>query len=282
MSPVHIVLILIAAAVLGAGVRRALRKEPSPPPPAIPEPPAAAPPPPQLVEPPTQPGPLEPAPVDVSIDWYEFEDHLGAGAQGTVYRAKDKRSGTLVAIKILQDTSAGFVARLKRETDMLRALDHPGIVKLYGTGVDGERHFLVMELLDGATLDEVMKKAKIDAKQALTIAVKVAESLAHAHTHGIVHRDVKPANIMLTRDQKIKLMDFGLAKPMAKGQTLTGEGVLVGTPEFTAPELIRGERPTPACDQHSLAAMVYLLREIAGEPLGCSSLCDDLVVARRV
>ena len=157
---------------------------------------------------------------------YEVVSALGAGGMGEVYRATDTKLGRSVAIKILPDaftSDPDRVARFEREARVLASLNHPHIAAIYGLEESGERKFLVMELVEGPTLDERLvqgKKLKAHAsglpqEEALHIAQQIAEALEAAHEQGIVHRDLKPSNVKVTPDNNVKLLDFGLAKGLA-------------------------------------------------------------------
>src|SRR5438128_1229605 len=149
---------------------------------------------------------------------YEILSALGAGGMGEVYRARDTKLGRSVAIKILPDALAADaerIARFEREAKMLAALNHPHIAALYGMEESDGRHFLVMELVEGETLAERLQRGAMPVEEALAIAHQILEALEAAHERGIVHRDLKPANVKVTPDDKVKVLDFGLAKAMS-------------------------------------------------------------------
>src|SRR5256885_7034982 len=172
---------------------------------------------------------------------------------GEVYRARDTRLGRDVAIKVLPQhlsSDPDLKARFEREARAISALSHPHICHLYDIGSQGGTDYLVMELLEGESLERRLEKGPLPLKQALEFAIQIAEALEKAHKNGIVHRDLKPANVMLTKSGA-KLLDFGLAKPaprwaMASGsmatmsKPLTDQGTLVGTYQYMAPEQIQG------------------------------------------
>src|SRR5208282_4969549 len=146
---------------------------------------------------------------------YEIQSPLGAGGMGEVYRAHDTRLGRDVAIKVLPShlsSDPDFKARFEREAKAISALSHPHICHLYDIGSQDGVDYLVMELLEGDTLGDRLKKGSLPLKQALQYGIEIAEALETAQAHGIVHRDLKPGNIMLTKSGA-KLLDFGLAKP---------------------------------------------------------------------
>jgi len=168
---------------------------------------------------------------------YRIEGLLGVGGMGQVYRANDTRLGRSVAIKI---AITRFSERFQHEIRAISALNHPNICTLYDVGPN----YMVMELVEGLTLAERIKKGPIPLDEALTVARQITEGLAAAHDQGIVHRDLKPANIKIRSDGAVKILDFGLAKSAyaksAAGEehslSLTLEGMVVGTPAYMAPE----------------------------------------------
>lgn len=190
---------------------------------------------------------------------YQIQKPIGKGGYATVVAAHDTVTGQDVAIKFLKKQDAEALARFQREVLVLQSLDHPGIVKVLDSGVAGNQPYIVMELLRGLTVERLMQKARLTLRQALGIAAKVAEALHYAHAMGVVHRDVKPANAFITRERVVKLMDFGMARFIASGYSLTAAGVFMGTHDFIAPEVADGHRPTAAADMYSLGAMTYML-----------------------
>src|SRR5437660_3244516 len=186
---------------------------------------------------------------------YEVLVSLGAGGMGEVYRAKDTRLNRDVALKILPDTfthDLGRLARFRREAQVLASLNHPHIGAIYGLDEANGQQFLVLELVDGESLDKRIALGPIPVDEALSIAKQIAEALETAHEKGIIHRDLKPANIALTSDGNVKVLDFGLAKATepAGGASLdvtnsptittpammTGIGVILGTAAYMSPE----------------------------------------------
>ena len=191
---------------------------------------------------------------------YEIQSPLGAGGMGEVYRARDTRLGRDVAIKVLPShlcSDPDLKARFEREAKAISALSHPNICHLYDIGSQDGTDYLVMELLEGETLADRLKKGPLSLKQALQYGLEIAEVLETAHSNGIVHRDLKPGNVMLTKSGA-KLLDFGLAKPaktvatVASGsmatmsKPLTVEGTIVGTFQYMAPEQVKGRMRTHA------------------------------------
>jgi len=198
---------------------------------------------------------------------YEVVELIGAGGMGEVYRARDTRLGRDVAIKVLPaevSNDAAALARFDREARALAALSHPHIAALHDMGEHEGTHYLVMELLAGETLASRLRRGALPEKDALRIGKEIAEALGAAHQHGVVHRDVKPGNVMLTRSG-VKLLDFGLARlqrqPGPPGETVTttglGEGVLAGTLPYMAPEQVRGQAADARSDIFALGAVLY-------------------------
>jgi len=195
---------------------------------------------------------------------YEIIAPLGAGAMGEVYKARDARLDRTVAIKILTASLASdrqFRERFEREARALSRLTHPHICTLYDVGRESETSFLVMEYVEGETLDRVISRGPMPLDQALKIASEIAGALDSAHRVGIVHRDLKPGNIMLARDG-VKLLDFGVAKftsPVADSRedTLTVAGALIGTVQYMAPEQLLAGHVDARTDIFALGAVLY-------------------------
>src|SRR5256712_7343950 len=186
---------------------------------------------------------------------YEVVAAIGAGGMGEVYRARDTKLGRAVAVKVLPDAlaaDADRIARFEREAKALAALNHPHIAALYGMEESDGRHFLVMELVEGETLAERLQRGPMPVGEALKTATQIAEALGAAHEKGIVHRDLKPANVKITPDEKVKVLDFGLAKvggndsptKLSELPTVTGtrDGVIWGTTFYMSPEQARGQK----------------------------------------
>src|SRR5579883_632428 len=212
-----------------------------------------------------------PLPTGTKLGPYEIQSPLGAGGMGEVYRAHDARLGRDVAIKILPDhlaSDAALKARFEREARAVSALNHPNICTLYDIGSQDGTSYLVMELIEGQSLAERLRKGPIPLDQSLRIGREIADALDQAHKRGIIHRDIKPGNIMLTKSGA-KLLDFGLARPVvspATGATLTQtaptlpvtqEGTIVGTFQYMSPEQVEGKELDARSDIFSLGAVLY-------------------------
>ena len=194
---------------------------------------------------------------------YEIVGPIAAGGMGEVYRAQDTRLCRTVAIKILPAhiaASDDMRKRFVREARAISSLNHPHICVLYDIGSVEGTDFMVMEYLDGETLADRLNRGALPLPQALEIAIETSDALDRAHRSGVVHRDVKPGNIMLTRDG-VKVLDFGLAKAQpvenSREATLTTEAVIYGTPEYMAPERIEGAPADERCDVFALGCVVY-------------------------
>jgi eukaryotic-like serine/threonine-protein kinase len=201
---------------------------------------------------------------------YEILSPLGAGGMGEVYRARDTRLGRDVALKVLPESFAREGDRLHRfeqEARAVAALNHPNILAIFDTGQSDGSPFLVSELLEGETLRSVLDRGALSPRKAIDYGVQIAQGLAAAHEKGIVHRDLKPENVFVTKDARIKILDFGLAKLAQKstaatsdGATLTshtGIGVVMGTASYMAPEQVRGEAADPRTDIFAFGAVLY-------------------------
>jgi tetratricopeptide (TPR) repeat protein len=215
---------------------------------------------------------------------YRLGDRLGSGAAGEVYLAEDLRLHRAVALKMLRETEVlatgeDPAARLLREARVASALNHPNIAVVYEVGeVEHEgrrRGFIAMEHVRGRTLQERMREGPLPAEEALSVARQVAEALREAHERGVVHRDVKPGNVMVTERGLVKVLDFGLAKfapPSAEGAAtwsgrhaaLEGGGAILGTLAYMSPEQARGGDVDPRSDVYALGAVLYEM--LAGRP----------------
>lgn len=204
--------------------------------------------------------------IPQAIGRYQVLKVLGAGAMGNVLLAEDPRIKRKVAIKVVrleslrsQKDEEEYLVRFQREAEVSGLLNHPGIVTVYDVGEEeGVGPFMALEFVGGQSLDALIKGgAPIPLDQKFRIAAGVAEALDHAHRLGVIHRDVKPGNVMLTEDGRPKLMDFGIAKREDAGLTQTG--TFLGTPNYAAPEQIREGTVVPQSDQFSFAVMVFEL-----------------------
>jgi eukaryotic-like serine/threonine-protein kinase len=210
-------------------------------------------------------------------DRYELGDRLGYGGMSTVYGATDRVLERTVAVKILAEHLSDdekFVARFRREALAVARLIHPNIVQVYDTGVDSDRHYIVMEYVEGRSVAQLLqRRGRLGSEIAAQIGIQSCAGLEYAHRQGIIHRDVKPGNLMViggpaeraaspsshdppTDEMTVKLTDFGIARA-AEQTRLTQVGSVVGTAAYLAPEQARGDEATPAADVYALGVVIY-------------------------
>jgi len=199
---------------------------------------------------------------DVLGGRYRLVELLGEGGMATVYRATDAQLGREVAVKVLRPqygSDPDFVARFRQEAQAAASLGHPNIVAVYDFGADPDGPFIVMELVDGEDVATLLaRNGPLPPRQAARLAAEVAHALAAAHARGIVHRDVKPGNILVSKDGRVKVTDFGIARAWADTR-LTLPGVTLGSVHYFSPEQALGEPATPASDVYSLGVVLYEL-----------------------
>ncbi|MHB0971358.1 MAG: serine/threonine-protein kinase [Thermoanaerobaculia bacterium] len=206
-------------------------------------------------------------PQPLLLDHYAVDRVLGSGAMGVVYLARDIRIGRLVALKTLQKvhapgddlSSRQHFERFRREAELCGSLLHPNIVTLYEVGYENRRFtYLAMEFVDGESLLSLIRRhERIDLRTAVRIADDVLQGLAFAHARGVIHRDVKPANILLTLDGQAKVTDFGVARSDASTDDLSFRGQLLGTPHYMAPEHVAGKTIDGRADVFSVGVVMY-------------------------
>jgi serine/threonine protein kinase len=203
-------------------------------------------------------------PVLQSIDNYDLIEKIADGGMGTVYRGRHRVSGEMFAVKLLakQMTSNGtYLQRFVKEYSAARALDHPNIVRAIEQGIADGQPYLVMEFVDGESIGQIIERnGRFPEKEAIRIICEAARGLQQAHSQGLIHRDVKPDNIMVTRDGRVKLADLGLVKELDTDMNLTRTGRGLGTPHFMAPEQFRNAKNADVrCDVYSLGATLYMM-----------------------
>jgi serine/threonine protein kinase len=222
--------------------------------------------------------------VEKTIAHYQILDELGAGGMGVVYRARDTRLDREAAIKALPEDLAEDserLARFEREAKLLASLNNPHIATVYGLEEVGGRRFLAMELVEGQSLAERLDKGPIPVKQALGLARQIAEGLEAAHKAGVIHRDVKPGNIMIDNEGKAKVLDFGLAKALRTDvgeadsslsptltQPMTQAGRILGTPVYMSPEQAEGKEASRQSDIWAFGCVLYEILTPKRSPTG--------------
>ncbi len=192
-------------------------------------------------------------------DRYEILEVIGTGGMAVVYKARCHRLNRLVAIKILKDEFAGdeeFRRRFRAEGEAVAMLSHPNIVQIYDVSSSDSANYIVMELIDGISLKQYMeKKGVLNWKETLHFAIQIAKGLEHAHSRGIIHRDIKPHNVMVLKNGSVKVMDFGIARVMNKSNTLTKEAL--GSVHYISPEQAKGGHTDNRSDLYSLSVVMY-------------------------
>ena len=191
-------------------------------------------------------------------DRYEIVDKIGTGGMADVYRARDHRLNRFTAIKILkneysQDTK--FVTKFRQEAQAIACLSHPNVVGVYDVGEEDEMHYIVMEFVDGITLKKyIEKKGKLSVRESVGIALQIANGLEAAHSNHIIHRDIKPQNILISKDGTAKVSDFGIAKA-ASSNTITAS--TMGSVHYISPEQARGGFSDEKSDIYSLGVTMF-------------------------
>src|SRR3954468_13107300 len=218
-----------------------------------------------------------PQPGDLVADRYELEELCGTGGMSSVFRAYDRQLERRVAIKILHEHYAGdpeYLERFRREARAVAKLSHPNIVTVIDRGDDDGRQYIVFEHVEGENLKElVLRSGRLSVRRglpvralfggALELALSIADGLAFAHDYGLVHRDVKPQNILLSREGEVKVTDFGIARSLHMEHGVTQTGTVLGTGEYLAPEQASGKPVSPATDVYSLGVVLWEL--LAGD-----------------
>jgi serine/threonine-protein kinase len=204
------------------------------------------------------------------IPGYQLLEKLGQGSMGTVYKARQMSMNRLVAVKVLHPRLAAnpeYLPRLTREAHLAARLSHNNIIQAIDVGSAGPLHYFVMELIEGRTIREILETGKIyEEREAVEIILQIAQALQHAHRRGLIHRDVKPGNIVLTTEDIAKLADLGMARETDDAALARREkGVTLGTPYYIAPEQVRGREDIDGrADLYSLGATLYHL--VTGHP----------------
>jgi serine/threonine protein kinase len=194
-----------------------------------------------------------------NIGRYEIQRIIGQGAMGVVYLAEDPLLKRRLAIKVVRavgEERDAALERFKREAEVSAQLNHPNIVTIYDVGEEPKMGpFLAMEFVEGQSLGKHVRDGSLDAEGNFNVLIQAMRALRAAHRHAIIHRDVKPDNILVGEDGRVKLMDFGIAKTMAPRLTTAGE--FLGSPAYSAPELLKGAEPTPSSDRFAFAVTTF-------------------------
>jgi serine/threonine-protein kinase len=203
-----------------------------------------------------------------TLDHYRLERTVARSGMSTLYQATDLRDGRVVAIKVPHaemEADPVLVERFKREQQIGQELDHPGVVKTFN-GEDRSQLYMVIEWVDGRLLRAILNEEKrLPVDRAVNLTLQICDALDTLHKHGVVHRDLKPENVMVDDEDRIKLIDFGIAmKEDARRLTFVGMNSTLGTPDYISPELVKGQRGDQRSDIYSLGAMFYEM--LTGEP----------------
>ena len=187
---------------------------------------------------------------------YRLVHLLGRGGTAEVWRAEDESLARPVALKLVTVPTDDSAARAGEEARLLARLNHPGLVPVYDAGTDErDRPWVVMELVEGETLADTLKRGALSSQRAAVVGRAVAEALAYVHARGLVHRDVKPANVLVGRDGRVRLTDFGIAR-LVDAARVTSTGMMVGTASYLAPEQVAGEPVGPPADVYALGLLL--------------------------
>ena len=197
---------------------------------------------------------------------YKLLDRIGSGGMSVVYKAEDTSLGRLVAVKMLHESltgDQGFLLRFRHEAHAAANLTHSNIVTVHDIGQDGNRHYIVMEFIDGRTLKQIIREYNNNGRpmpinRALDLSIQICAGIGYAHRAHLVHCDVKPQNVLVTRDDRVKVADFGIARAITEASQQLNEQVW-GTPQYFSPEQAAGEPPSPASDVYSIGVILFEL-----------------------
>ena len=204
---------------------------------------------------------MDPVRIGDQLDHYSIDSLVARSGMASIFRGTDLRTGRPVAIKIphpVMECDPLFFDRFRREEEIGIMLDHPGVMKVFADD-DRSQVYMVMEWVDGRLLRQILhERGKLPAERAVTIALRISEVLEYIHKHGIVHRDLKPENIMIDDQDRVKLIDFGIAaKSGARRLTFTNLSQVMGTAEYISPEQVKGKRGDARSDLYALGIMLY-------------------------
>jgi len=205
---------------------------------------------------------MSPVKVGDLLDHYRIESVVARSGMASIFKATDTRTGATVAIKVPHEEMEGdpvLYERFQREAEIGKLMDHPGVMKVLDDGEKHSRIYMVMEWVDGRLLRHIIHEQKpLPQERAITIAVRVLDALEHIHSRGVAHRDLKPENIMVGAEDKIKLIDFGIAaKADARRLTFGKLSQVMGTPDYISPEQVKGRRGDKRSDLYSLGVILY-------------------------
>ena len=198
--------------------------------------------------------------IGTTMGPYTITERIGEGGMAIVYKGYQESLHRYVALKVLRDELARdqqFVARFRQEALAAANLNHPNIVHVYDAGAANGKYFIAMAYVDGGTLKDLIHQGAIQPDRAVSITIQLAEALDHAHHQGLIHRDVKPSNVLMTHDGRPLLTDFGIAKALFEAKQLTRTGASIGTPEYMAPEQAKGQSPDGRTDIYALGVVLY-------------------------
>ncbi|MBI5671486.1 MAG: protein kinase [Chloroflexi bacterium] len=192
---------------------------------------------------------------------YRLIAQQGSGGMAVIYKAQDMLLGRTVAVKVLRPsltTDPAFMTRFRNEARSVANLNHPNIVTVHDVGNDGSTQYIVMEFIEGQDLKRIIKaEGALSVDRALKLAIQICAGIGFAHRAGLVHADVKPQNILVTRGDLVKVTDFGIAQALSDTQPGERQSVVWGSPHYFAPEQARGEKPTPASDVYSIGIVMF-------------------------
>ncbi|RMG89417.1 MAG: serine/threonine protein kinase, partial [Chloroflexi bacterium] len=197
---------------------------------------------------------------------YQLLERVGSGGMAVVYRALDRALGRIVAIKMLHESftnDPGFLQRFRHEAHAAANLSHPNIVTVHDIGQDGNRHYIVMEYVEGRTLKQIIREAQENGRflpisRALDLTIQICNGIGYAHRANFVHCDVKPQNVLVTHDDRVKVADFGIARAISEA-TQQQQSQVWGTPQYFSPEQAAGEPATPASDVYAIGVILFEL-----------------------
>ena len=194
-------------------------------------------------------------------DRYELVAQQGSGGMSVIYKAQDRSLGRMVAVKILRPSltkDPSFLEKFQQEARSVAVMSHPNIVTVHDVGSDGATHYIVMEIIEGQDLKKIIRThGALPFERALSYSIQICAGLGFAHRSHLVHADVKPQNILINRDDIIKITDFGIAQAVTDTMPQTRSEVVWGSPHYFAPEQARGEKPSPASDVYSIGVVMF-------------------------